>query len=102
MSDIRDDSSRPRKRQAANGTGGRSYDATKKTANDESSNGLIAEDGKGADTSQDADQGWVATARGVAFTTVPTWVNAGIMVSLIFGGCCANVRYSPSRMGSRL
>ncbi|KAK2803802.1 golgi uridine diphosphate-N- acetylglucosamine transporter [Onygenales sp. PD_10] len=30
-------------------------------------------------------------AAAVAQTTVPAWLNIGIMMSLIFGGCCANV-----------
>lgn len=27
----------------------------------------------------------------VVQTTIPVWLNIGIMVSLIFGGCCSNV-----------
>ena len=30
-------------------------------------------------------------ASAVLQTTLPAWVNVGIMVGLIFGGCCANV-----------
>jgi UDP-xylose/UDP-N-acetylglucosamine transporter B4 len=34
--------------------------------------------------------GLVAAA---AHAVVPSWTNMAMMVSLIFGGCCANVRY---------
>ncbi len=33
----------------------------------------------------------IETARAVGHTT-PVWLNFGIMVGLIFGGCCSNVR----------
>lgn len=34
----------------------------------------------------------IAFVGGVIYTTIPTWFNFGVMVSLIFGGCCSNVR----------
>lgn len=34
---------------------------------------------------------WDNVASGVVQSTLPAWVNVGIMTSLIFGGCCANV-----------
>ncbi|KAL1960671.1 hypothetical protein VTO42DRAFT_6501 [Malbranchea cinnamomea] len=34
---------------------------------------------------------WDNVASAVAQSTLPAWVNVGIMVGLIFGGCCANV-----------
>ncbi len=33
--------------------------------------------------------------------TVPPYINWGIMMGLIFGGCCSNVRISPEQDGRR-
>lgn len=80
--------SAPRKRQnkaAANG----SLQPRQDAANDKTSSPDVT---TGAVTTEDADSGYAATARGMAFTAVPAWLNMGVMVVLIFGGCCANVR----------
>lgn len=93
MSSIRDDSSKPRKRQA-NGAS-----RSNKTANINNQNNIVAKDGTGARTGQDADQGLAATVKGVVLTAVPTWINVVVMMSLIFGGCCANVRFPDEWLG---
>ena len=35
----------------------------------------------------------LATAGAVAHTTLPAWIQTAVMVGLIFGGCCSNVRW---------
>lgn len=94
MSDLRNDRSGPRKRQANGSSRGSlspAHGADDKTKN---SHGIVAKDARDAGTREDANTGWVAVAKGAFYTAVPAWVNMGIMVSLIFGGCCANVRNS--------
>lgn len=34
----------------------------------------------------------------VAHVAVPNWANLALMASLIFGGCCTNVRYTIMRL----
>ncbi len=34
----------------------------------------------------------IGFAGAVVHTTIPAWFNFGVMVALIFGGCCSNVR----------
>lgn len=70
------------------------YDSDK-IANNDDRNTIVAKDGTDAATGQDADHSLAATVKGVVLTTVPTWVNLVVMMSLIFGGCCANVRFPP-------
>ncbi|OXV05299.1 hypothetical protein Egran_06934 [Elaphomyces granulatus] len=36
-------------------------------------------------------ESWLSTAAAAAYATIPKWLNVGIIVSLIFGGCCGNV-----------
>ncbi|EEQ85275.2 UPD-GlcNAc transporter [Blastomyces dermatitidis ER-3] len=41
--------------------------------------------------SEDAKNGSYDITAAVVQTTIPAWLNIGIMMSLIFGGCCSNV-----------
>jgi hypothetical protein len=103
MPNSRDGSSRPRKRQEKAATAGgpltADYDATELG---NKSNGVAhppqrPNDVKGnreTTSGGDASAGWVEIVRGMAYTAVPAWINIGIMVTLIFGGCCANVSSS--------
>ena len=38
----------------------------------------------------------MALAGRIFIETIPQWVAVGVMLSLIFGGCCSNVRTWPS------
>lgn len=40
---------------------------------------------------EDARDGTYGVTSAVVQTTIPAWLNIGIMMSLIFGGCCSNV-----------
>ncbi|PGH08019.1 solute carrier family 35 (UDP-xylose/UDP-N-acetylglucosamine transporter), member B4 [Blastomyces parvus] len=40
---------------------------------------------------EDAKDGSNGITAAVVQTTIPAWLNVGIMMSLIFGGCCSNV-----------
>ncbi|KAK2759040.1 golgi uridine diphosphate-N- acetylglucosamine transporter [Arachnomyces sp. PD_36] len=90
MSSTRDKPSHPRKRQskATNGSASTAFDASTQTENDKD---IISKAGRITESRNDMNASWVAIARGVVFSAVPAWVNMGIMVTLIFGGCCANV-----------
>lgn len=39
------------------------------------------------------DRNWTGILAATTHTTLPTWVTMVLMVSMIFGGCCSNVRY---------
>ena len=103
MPNLRD-ANRPRKRQEKAATSGSltpGHDATNEPGN--KSNGIVhpsqqpdnAKSSRETNSRDDESPGWAGIARGMIYTAVPAWLNMGIMVTLIFGGCCANVSGFP-------
>ncbi|KLJ13713.1 hypothetical protein EMPG_09379 [Blastomyces silverae] len=75
--------------------------ATRNSANGAvltSRNGVLKDSGdtknratRGESENEDAKNGSHGITAAVVQTTIPAWLNIGIMMSLIFGGCCSNV-----------